>query len=388
MYKICDELCFQSKNVYNQCNYIIRQEFFNSKTILKYCDLNKILKSTECFKQLGSNSAQMVTKQVCQNWKSFLVGVSDYSKNSSKYLGKPKIPSYKSKDGRNICTLTNMQTQIKDNYLFFAFKRMKPFNNLIRTNIKGHHLSTRIIPRGSCYILEIVYEKEYTYDYNLDKNRKVSIDLGLNNFATVVNNIGVTPIVINGRGIKSYNCYWNKRISKLKSIAKIVNDLDWTKQLQLLTNKRYFKMEHFMHCASKWIIDYCVYNDIGTIVIGHNKEWKQNCNLHSISNQQFVQIPYNQFINKLKYKCEDYNIDFYETEESYTSGTSFLDNEQPIKSNYNKNRRISRGLFRSNNNILINADVNGAYQIMKKVFPKEFSDGILGLHLHPSIIDI
>ena len=147
-------------------------------------------------------------------------------------------------------------------------------------------------------------------------------------------------------------------------------------------------MEYFMHCASKYVIDYCINNNIGTVVIGKNDKWKQECNMSRFINQKFVQIPYELFINKLKYKSKDYGIECIETEEAYTSGTSFLDNEMPIKENYNKKRRIHRGLFVSNQGVEINADVNGAYQIMKKVFPNVFANGIVGVHLHPVIINL
>ena len=124
MWKACDLLCFQSKNMYNLCNYVIRQEFINNSEVMKYGDLNKLLKHTDAFKELGSNSSQMITKILCKNWKSFLISVKDYTKNPSKYLGKPRIPSYKKKDGRFTCTLTNLQTQIKDGCVYFAFKRL------------------------------------------------------------------------------------------------------------------------------------------------------------------------------------------------------------------------------------------------------------------------
>ena len=338
MFQICDELCYLSKNMYNLCNYTIRQEFFKTQKIKKYGDLNKELKSTDAFKELGSNSAQMVTKILCKSWKSFLVAVKDYTLHPEKYLGKPKIPAYKKKDGRFTCTLTNMQTHIKDGYLYFAFKRMKPYNNLIKSNVKGHHLSTRIIPKGGCYIIEIVYE--------------------------------------------------DKKMSRLRSIAKTVNDLNWTKQMQKLTDKRYFKMEYLMHCASKYIVNYCIKYDIGTIVIGKNDKWKQNSEMNKVTNQNFVYIPYETFINKLEYKCESVGINLIKTEESYTSGTSFLDNELPIKENYNKSRRIKRGLFKSNNGEYINADVNGAFQIMRKVFSNVTTNEIVGAYSHPAIINL
>lgn len=387
MWKACDQLCFKSKNMYNLCNYTIRQEFISTRKVLKYGDLNKMLQHTDAFMELGSNSAQMVTKMLCKAWKAFLVSVKDYSINPNKYLGKPRIPSYKNKDGRYTCVLTNVQSQIHDGYLYFAFKRLHEYNNLFKTKVNGHHLCTRIVPKGGCYVLEIVYEKEIE-PLELNKDNIASIDLGVNNFVTMVNNIGLKPIVINGRGIKSYNQYWNKEIAKYKSLSKTVNKADWTKRLQRLTDKRNFKMEYFMHCVSRWIINYCIYNNIGTLVIGKNKRWKQECGLGNVSNQNFVQIPYEIFIDKLKYKCEEVDIEIILHEESYTSGTSFLDNEDAIKDNYDKRRRIHRGLFISNNGTLINADVNGAYQIMKKVFPKAFVDGIVGVHLHPVIINL
>lgn len=388
MYEACDMLCLQSKNMYNLCNYTIRQTFIKDGVVKKYGDLNKELKHTDAFKELGSNSAQMVTKILCKNWKSFLISISDYTKNPSKYLGKPRIPKYLKKNGRFVCTLTNWQTQIHDGYLYFAFKRLKPFNNMFRTRVTGHHLSTRIIPSGSCYILEIVYNKENKCALNLDRDRIVSIDLGVNNFVTITNNIGKQPIVINGKGIKSYNQYWNKEISKYRSIAKTTNGVDWTKRLERFTTKRDLKMDYFMHCASKYIINYCINNNVGVIVIGKNDKWKQECDMGRFVNQNFVQIPYELFIGKLKYKAQDYNIQVVETEESYTSGTSFLDGELPIKENYNKDRRVYRGLFISNLGIKINADVNGSYQIMRKVFPNVFDNGIDGVHLHPVIVNL
>ena len=388
MYLACDNLCFLAKNMYNLCNYTIRQEFFETKKVKKYGDLNKELKHTEAFMELGSNAAQMVTKALCKSWKSFLVSVKDYTIHPEKYLGKPKIPAYKKKDGRFVCTLTNMQTKVKDGYLYFAFKRMKEYNNLIRTKVTGHHLSTRIVPKGGCYIIEIVYDDEKQCKNNLDRNRIASIDLGVNNFVTMVNNIGESSIVIQGKGIKSYNQYWNKKVSNLKSIAKTVNGSDWTKQMQNLTNKRYFKMESFMHCSSRWIVNDCVKHNIGTLVIGKNDGWKQKSDMPKIINQSFTQIPYENFIQKLEYKCVETGIVLVKTEEAYTSGTSFLDNELPVKENYNKSRRVYRGLFKSNNGEYINADVNGAFQIMRKVFSNVKANEIVGAYSHPVIINL
>ena len=248
-------------------------------------------------------------------------------------------------------------------------------------------MQTRIIPRGGNYVLEIVYEVERE-EINHESKNIASIDLGVNNFVTIANNIGAKSIIINGKGIKSYNAYWNKQMAKYKALAKTNNKLDWTKRLQRLTNKRNNKMDYMLHKISKEVINYCIGLGIDTLIVGLNKEWKQNSNMFKSANQTFVQIPFDKFINKLQYKCEDIGIKFIINEESYTSGTSFLDNELPIKENYNKSRRQFRGLFISNNGTKINADLNGAYQIMKKVFPNSFENGIKGVDLHPVVINL
>jgi len=386
MWKICDELCFKSKNLYNYANYIQRQKFIKDKKIIKYVELSKLLNTHETFIALGSNSSQMTLKLLDKAWKSFFISIKDYRKNPSKYLGEPKIPKYKDKNGRYICVLTNLQSQIKDDYLYFAFKPLKPYNNMFITKIKGKHMQTRIIPKGSCYVLEIVYEIEVS-DIITESKNIAGIDLGLNNFATLTNNVGALPIVINGKGIKSYNQYWNKQVSNLTSDLKKRHNQNWSNKLEILTQKRNNKMEYFLHCASKYVVDYCMGIGCDTIIIGYNKEWKQNCNMGKTT-QNFIQIPYYNFINKLKYKCEDKGIKFIQTEESYTSGTSFLDYELPIKDNYDKSRRIHRGLFKSNEGLLINADVNGSYQIIKKVFSNAFANEIKGVHLHPIRVNV
>jgi len=387
MWKMCDELCFKSKNLYNYANYIQRQRFINNENIIKYNELSQLLNKHETFTSLGSNSAQHTLKMLDKTWKSFFVAIKDYWKNPSRYLGKPNIPKYKDKNGRYVCVLTNLQSQIKDGYLYFAFKPLQPFNNIFRTKIKGKHMQTRIIPKGSCYVLEVVYETEVPEVLKESKNI-VGIDLGLNNFATLTNNVSALPIIINGKIIKSYNQYWNKRKINLSSDLKKRHNQNWSNKLETLTQKRNNKMEYFMHCASKYVIDYCIGIGCDTIVIGYNEKWKQNSKMSRKVNQEFIQLPYENFINKLRYKCENQGIILIDTEESYTSGTSFLDNELPIKENYIKKRRIHRGLFKSNGDILINADVNGAYQIIKKVFPKAFADEIVGVDLHPIRVNV
>ena len=230
---------------------------------------------------------------------------------------------------------------------------------------------------------------EVTYEIEIPKcsdtsERVAAIDMGVDNFITMVNNIGENPIAVKGGVIKSINQFYNKRKAEIQSELKKVNKQDWSKRLQKLTDKRYEMIKYQMHCISKYVVDWCVLYGIDTLIVGHNDEWKQN----NKGMQNFIYIPYELFLQMLAYKCENNGIKFIENEEAYTSGTSFVDEEAPIKENYNKERRVHRGLFIGTNGKRINADVNGAYQIMKKVIPDAFSKGIEGVGLHPMTIKV
>lgn len=387
MWSTCDDLCFKAKNLYNYANYIQRQRFINGDKVYKHTELDKLLQNDEPYIELGSQASQRLLRLLEKNWKSFFVAIKDYWKNPSKYLGKPKLPRYKEKNGRYICELKNIQFRIENGYIRFSWYKLKPYNNLIKTNIVDKVLGMRIIPKGNNYVLEVVYEKEIQEPKEFN-NKICSIDLGVNNFATLTNNIGIKPIIINGKGIKSVNQYYNKRLAKYKSDLKKRHGKDWSNKLDKLQRKRDNKVEYFLHCSSKSIVEYCKELNISTIVIGLNKTWKQESKLVKSANQNFISIPYDKFIGMVKYKAEEEGMTVIVNEESYSSGTSFLDLEEPIKDNYNKARRVFRGLFVSNQGIKINADANGSYQIMKKVFPNAFADGIEDVGLHPIRVNI
>lgn len=386
-YNLLDEFCYKSKNLYNYANYTIRQEFINNGKWLRYNDLDKLLKqegNNFDYKNMPlASTSQQCLKLLDKNWKSFFQSIKDYNKNPNKYLGRPKLPKYKQKDSRNLIMLTNQNCKISKNIIKFP-KAFKGF--YLKTKVNNLQ-QVKIIPKDKHIVIEIIYRTE---DIQLlqDNSRYIGIDLGLDNFATITNNCGLIPLVINGKGLKSINQYYNKQISHYKSIAKRVNKLDYTNRMRRLTLKRNNKIEDYIHKASRFVIDYCRNNEINTIIIGNNKNWKQNNKMSKRVNQNFISIPYYSFIQKVQYKAEEFGIQVIITEESYTSGTSFLDNELPIKENYNKSRRKHRGLFISNKGVKINADVNGSYQIIKKVFPKAFADGIEGVGLHPFKVDL
>jgi len=385
MWKTIDDLSFKSKNLYNYANYIIRQEFIFNKKYIKYNQLDNMLHDHEPYTEFGSQVSQQTLRLLDKNWKSFFIAIKNYSKHPEKYLGRPRLPKYKKKDGRNIVMVKNIQCRIENSFLIFSWKPLRQF--IIPTKINGKLMQVRFIPRGSIYVMEIVYQIEIP-DTNNELNKICSIDLGLNNFATLTNNVGLKPIIINGKIIKSMNQYYNKKKANYQSILKTVNKKEWSNKLNKLTLKRNNKINNYLHKASKYIIDYCFYQNINTIIIGHNEGWKQNSQMSKLVNQSFIQIPYNKFIQMVQYKAENYSIKVICTEEAYTSGTSFLDNELPIKENYNKKRRIKRGLFKSNTGKFINSDINGSLQIMKKVFPNAFADGIEGLDLIPTVINL
>ncbi len=379
LWNYCDEICFAAKNLYNFANYTVRQEFIKSGRWIRYRELDKMLKEHETYKNLPAQTSQQVLRLLDRNWKSFFKAIEEWSKDKSKFLGRPKLPKYKKKDGRSIAIFTNQQCKIKNGYLTFPKTELK-----LKTRITDKLKEVRIIPKGSIYVVEIVYEKEIAKVKRPPK-RIAGIDLGLNNFVTLVNNIGIKPIVINGKVIKSINQYYNKKKAELMSY---VGDRGTSNRIEKLTLKRNNKIRDLMHKISRFIVNWCKQYNIDTLVVGYNPKWKQEIELGKINNQNFVSIPYYQFINMLKYKCEEEGINLILVEESYTSGCSFLDREEVSKENYDPSRRIKRGLFRSNKGILINADVNSAYNIIKKVFPEAFAEGIEGVGLHPVRLNI
>ena len=385
MYTIVDEYCLKSKNLYNYANYIIRQSFIKEGVFIPYGKLTKEIKHHDPFKDIGSNSGQHTLKILEKNWKSYFASIKDWAKNPNKYLGKPRIPRYIEKEGRYIWVLTNWQSKVVDGELRFSFKPLKKFNGLIKTKIANKHMQTRFIPKKSHYMMEIIYEIDVP-SINESTKRIIGIDLGINNFSTIQNNFNEQPFVINGRKLKDINNYYNKELAKRKSIAMKTNQCHWSKKMQILTDKRTNKIDHYLHCCSKYIVDYCIAFKVDTVVMGYNKKWKQKSNMGAI-NQSFVSIPYQSFVNKMEYKLQQTGIKLILTEESYTSKASFLNSDPLVKGEYN-GKRVKRGLYKTNEGILINADVNAAGNIIKKVFPNAFADGIEGVGLHPVIVNV
>ena len=393
-YNMFCEYTHLAKNLYNHANHLVRNEFIETRTWLRYRDLDKILKEDLDFpdyrKMPAAQSAQQILRLLETNWKSFFNSIKDWSKNKDKYSGRPKLPKYKPKDGKLVLTVTNQQVRQKGDLLHFPKTfcgfTIKP--RCVRLGNFEKINQVRIVPTNQSFCLEVVYSISVESELRSDNGRYMSIDLGLDNLATVVTNTGVDPIIVNGKGLKSTNQYYNKKKAQYQSIVKQMNNQQYTNHLYRLTQRRNLKVEDYLHKASRYIVDFALDHQINTIVIGNNKDWKRYSSLGKATNQAFVSIPHQKLIDKICYKAELCGIQVILTEESYTSGTSFLDGELPQKEFYNKKRRVHRGLFVSNRGIKINADVNAAFQIMKKVIPNVFTDGIEGVVLHPVRVGI
>jgi len=380
-------LCHLSKNLYNQANYVVKQEFITIGKWIRGFDLINQCNEFENYKLLNAQSAQQTIRLVDKNWTSYFASIKEYNKHPKKFLGMPRMPHYKPKDGESILIFTNQQAHIR-NHLLTLTKKL-PIT--IKTRLSGNINQVRFIPKGTGYICEIVYkklsEKEYINRrwYSKPNKNIIGIDYGVSNIVTIANNIGHQPIVIkdDGTGIKSINQYYNKKKAELQSIYDKQGIKYGTKMSQL-NIKRNNKIKDAMHKISRFIVDYCVNNNIETISIGHNISWKQSINLGKRTNQKFVNIPYNILTKMIQYKSEEEGIIVKVPEEDHTSKCSFLDLEPIHHHKIYLGNRFSRGLFRSSNGTIINADVNAAYNIIRRSDPKAFQvDGVGGCVLHP-----
>jgi len=379
------KLCHIAKNLYNEAVYIIRQEFIKTGKWITYSQLYYLLKNSENFKQLPAATAQQILILVEKNWKTFFKAMKEYRKHPEKFKSKPALPGYKPKNGEFILLFTNQQIKIKSNKVEFP----KKIDIEVKTRLPDETFlgTSSIVPKGVGFMLNIVYKKAIKPLIETTKNI-LGIDIGLNNIVTIADNIGKMPIIVKGGIVKSVNHFYNKRKAEIQSNYDLSGIKKQTKQLSRLLVKRDFKIKDFFHKASRKIIAHCKMNDIDTIVIGHNNEWKQKIDIGKKNNQNFVFVPFNKLIEMLKYKAEDERIKTIIVNEAHTSKCSFLDEETIKHHDTYLGKRISRGLFKTLSEKIINADVNGAYNIIKKAFPNAFANGIQGVGCHPVRLDV
>lgn len=374
-----DELAFKSKNLYNAANYVIRQSFIYGWGYVNYNEMNRIMKSQEAYKALPAKVSQQILMILDKNWKSFFEAVKAYKADSSKFTGRPKLPKYKDKvKGRNILVYTIQAISSKQ--LKNGIIKLSGTELLIKTKVNSDRIcQVRLVPKCDSYVIEVIYdEPESTVSNN---NFVASIDLGLDNLAALTSNQpGFTPLLINGRPLKSINQFYNKRKAQLQSQLK--GSRKTSSRIQRLTRCRNQKVDNYLHNTSRMIVDILVAPQIGTLVIGKNTQWKTEINLGKQTNQNFVSIPHARLIEMLEYKAFLAGIKVIVQEESYTSRANFLGLDPiPVYGKTDKNpvftgKRIKRGLYKTSVGQLINSDVNGSYNILRKAIPNAFSDGI------------
>lgn len=377
-YQMLREMCHLSKNVYNESLYNIRQHYFSEGSYLRYEANYPLMKTSENYKRLGANVAQQTMRNADYSFKSFF-GLLKLAKSGKYESWRIRLPRYLPKDGLFKLCLT--QAQIKDGKFRvpvspelrkeYPEKVMIGIPEYIRDK-KIHQI--HIIPKHNGRFFEVVYmfDDDEPVQVTLDDSKFLGIDLGINNLATCATNEGES-FIIDGKKLKSINQWYNKELSRLSSIKDKQEIKGFTNRQYLITRKRNNQVQNYLYCASKKIINYCIQNQIGNIVVGYNDGFQEDPNLGKVNNQNFVMIPLGGLKSRLEYLCKQYGLRFIQQEESYTSKASFFDNDEMPKWNPQNpkqgifsGKRIYRGLYQTSTGYKFNADVNGALNILRK----------------------
>ena len=376
-YRTIRELCHVAKNLTNEAIYNVRQYYFTEGEFLKYEKNYTLLKTSSNYKALNSNMAQQILKEVDGSFKSFF-GLLKLAKQGRYAFKDCKLPYYLPKDG--YATLVIGFVRLNGN------KLVLPFSNSFKKTHKTIEITMppvlldkkvkeiRIIPKANARFFEVQYiYKAECIQRNLNTNNALALDLGINNLVTAVSSKGKS-FIIDGRRLKSINQWFNKENARLQSIKdKQHFGKKTTNRQKTIARNRNNKVNDYMNKAACKVIDYCIANDIGTLIVGYNETFQRGSNIGKQNNQNFVNIPYGLLRSKLEYLCELNDIIFVKQEESYTSKASFWDkDEMPVYNADNPTEyqfsgtRVHRGLYKTANGKTFNADINGALNIMRK----------------------
>jgi len=371
-YKLLRTLTHLSKDLYNLTLYTVKQHYELNGTFLPYAKAYHLVKDSEPYKLLPSQVAQQTMKIVERNFRSFFHVLKERKKGN--YNRPVRPPKYLPKNGHFVLIFPYQSFRVKEDRIILTLGKnfaekygVKHLEIPLPKNVKGHRIKEiRILPRYNA----LWFEVEYVYEVlpeerDLDRSKYLAIDLGLDNFATCVSTTG-TAFIIEGRGLKSFNRWWTKEKAKLQSQYD-KQGIKFGRKMAWLLKKRKNVVNDFMNKAVSYIVNYCLENGIGNVVIGELKGVKQNTDLGRRNNQNFHYIPYGLFKQKLKAKCERYGINYIEVDEAYTSKVDALALEPIEKREKYLGKRVKRGLFQSSAGVLINADVNGALNILRKV---------------------
>ena len=376
-YRSVRELCHAAKNLTNEAIYNVRQYYFTEGVFLQYEKNYTLLKTSPNYRTLNSNMAQQILKEVDSSFKSFF-GLLKLAKQGKYAFKDCKLPHYLPKDG--YATLVIGFVRLNGNKLIL------PFSNSFRKTHKAVEITIppvladkkikeiRIIPKAKARFFEIQYTYEAEYiQRDLNKNNALAIDLGINNLVTAVSSMG-RSFIIDGRRLKSINQWFNKENARLQSIKDKQNfGKKTTNRQKAIARDRNNKVNDYTNKTARKVIDYCISNDIGILVVGYNETFQRGSNIGKRNNQTFVNIPYGKLRDKFEYLCELNGITFIKQEESYTSQASFWDKDViPVYNHDNpkeyqfSGKRIYRGQYRTASGDTLNADINGALNILRK----------------------
>ena len=379
LYYVCDDLTFKSKNLYNAGLYQIRQSIFernksdreNKKLVLSWAQLVSEFrkqKQTDMF-SLPSKVSTNIIRMLGGNISSYYQLLKGYNdKSNKKITNKPKIPGYLHKtEGRYVVEFTNQtfaKKRGKNNELILC---PKDLNISIPTRVDNPRC-VKIIPKNGYFFIDVIYEVKEKLFNNTQKY--AAIDLGVDNLAAVTFSDGTNPLLVRGLKVKYINQGYNRLIAKSQS--KLPKNKKTSKHIHRLFRNREMKLQSEFHKITGFLADFFDEMALEKVFVGKNIGLKSGISIGKKGNQNFVQIPHNKFISQLKYKCQLRGIEVIEQEESYTSKASFIDYDViPVWGNDGKKytfsgKRVKRGLYKTKSGRLINADVNGSYNILVK----------------------
>jgi len=344
-------LCKMSKELYNQCTFLMRQAWFGGERLPDINMLITAVKNEDCFKQLhNTKTAKQTIRKCLTDWTNFKKALNAYKKDSSKFVKMPMPPCYKDKLAQVIFyneTIKGGQSK-KDKKL----TTITPSNNCFGIQSNRDYKQVVITPKRFGFIVDVQYEQP---EQPKSKAKGIAcIDIGLNNLAAITSD-QTAPILVNGRICKSINKHFNRFF--------------WTKRE---SQKRYFRLENYFHHVSKFVINHCLKHSIGTIIIGKNDGWKRSMRMDKRTKKDFQYVPFWRLLEKIKYKAALAGLDVTFTEEAYTSKSSFLDRDPlpeyvaGVKHEFS-GARVGRGRYRASDGRVVNADVNGSCNIGRKV---------------------
>lgn len=375
-----NNMCHHSNSLYNCCLYVIKEYYKQTAKYIGQNALYKEIKNNEHYKALPAKMSQQIVRLSDKNYRSFFALLK--KKNNGQYGSNVNEPKFRKSGDLFNLILPNDQINLYKGKLKITKNIRIPFSYKIDGVIKQAVIKPKL--KGKYYEIYIAYEQNKVEQPLVNKENLLSIDLGIDNFVSCFSNVGHS-FIVNGKPLKAYNQYYNKRKSKIQSELEIKNQKKWSNQLEILTINRQNYINNYFNQTVNLIKKYCIKNQIGKVICGYNESWKQDINIGKINNQKFMCIPYHLFKQKLESKLNEIGVEFVLQEESYTSKCSFVDNEEIKEHKEYIGKRVKRGLFKTKDGLLINSDINGAANIMKKnvvsnekfILTNEIVDGIV-----------